>query len=195
MNRSAEPQPLQSALPKLQPLLEYLDALTGPADLATLRKLLEELDITRADLAPACEFDDADYRRIFIKDSKWYEVVCICWKSGQRTPIHDHKGASCAFRVIDGIATETRFERSPSGLVYPTSTEHQEPGYVCASSEADIHQVANIQGDGAEMINLHIYSPPLRHFNVYSLDTRTADDPKAMRPNDLKFAPVGAASS
>lgn len=189
MNRSAEPQPLQSALPKLQPLLEYLDALTGPADLATLRKLLEELDITRADLAPACEFDDADYRRILIKDSKWYEVVCICWKSGQRTPIHDHQGASCAFRVIEGIATETKFERSPSGLVYPTSSEHQGAGYICASSETDIHQVANIQGEGSELINLHIYSPRLRDFNLYSMDTHTVGDPKTVRPNDYEFAP------
>ena len=189
MNRSAEPQPLQSALPKLQPLLEYLDALTEPADLATLRKLLEELDITRADLAPACEFDDADYRRILIKDSKWYEVVCICWKSGQRTPIHDHQGTSCAFRVIEGIATETKFERSPSGLVYPTSSEHQGAGYICASSETDIHQVANIQGEGSELINLHIYSPHLRDFNLYSMDTHTVGDPKTVRPNDYEFAP------
>ena len=195
MNPSPMPQSVEATFPKLQPLLEYLDSLGQRADLDTLRRLLEALDITRDDLAGACAFDDDGYRRNLIRQTEWHETVCICWKSGQRTPIHDHKGASCAFRVIDGIATETRFERSTSGLIYPTNTEHQEPGYVCASSEADIHQVANIQGDGAELINLHIYSPPLRNFNVYSLDTRTADDPKAVRPNDLKFAPVVAASS
>ncbi len=190
MNRPAQPQPLRLALPKLQPLLEYLDGLTEPANLATLRKLLEELDITRADLAPACEFDDADYRRILIKDSVWYEAVCICWKSGQRTPIHDHHGTSCAFRVIEGIATETKFQRSPSGLVYPTSSEHQNAGYICASSATDIHQVANTQGEGVELINLHIYSPKLRDFNLYSMDTHTVGDPKTVKRNDYKFAPV-----
>ncbi len=190
MNRPAQPQPLQFDLPKLQPLLEYLDGLTEPADLATLRQLLEELQITRADIAPACEFDDADYRRILIKDSVWYEVVCICWKSGQRTPIHDHQGASCAFRVIEGIATETKFERSPSGLVYPTSTEHQSAGYICASSATDIHQVANTQGEGVELINLHIYSPRLRDFNIYSMDTHTADDPETVKRNDYSFTPA-----
>jgi len=189
MNRPAQTPPLQLALPKLQPLLEYLDGLTEAADLATLRGLLEELDITRADLAPACEFDDADYRRIVIKDSVWYEAVCICWKSGQRTPIHDHHGASCAFRIIEGIATETKFERSPSGLVYATSSEHQGAGYICASSATDIHQIANTQPEGAELIHLHIYSPRLRDFNLYSMDTHTVGDPETVKRNDYKFAP------
>ncbi len=73
--------------------------------------------------------------------------------------------------------------------MYPTSSEHQSAGYVCASSETDIHQVANIQGEGSELINLHIYSPRLRDFNLYSMDTHTVDDPKTVRPNDYTFAP------
>ena len=189
MNPATAPQPPNFTLPKLEPLLRYLDQLTQPADLDTLRRLLEQLQIARPDIAPACEFSDTDYRRVLIKDSKWYEAVCICWKSGQRTPIHDHQGASCAFRVIEGIATETKFKRSPSGLVYPTSSEHQSAGYICASSAADIHQVANTQPAGTDLINLHIYSPRLRDFNLYSMDTHTVGDPKTVRPNDYKFAP------
>ncbi len=168
--------------PKLQPLIEYLDSLGGRADLETLRTQLENLDLTFDDLGKACCFDEDDYRRNLIKKTEFYEMVCICWKSGQRTPIHDHKGASCAFKVLHGTATETIFERSPSGLVFPTETNHQGPGYVCASAEADIHQVANCQADGEILINLHIYSPMLREFNIYSLDTRCVHDPATVRP-------------
>ena len=84
MNPSPMPQSVEATFPKLQPLLEYLDSLGQRADLDTLRRLLAELDITRDDLAAACAFDDDGYRRNLIRQSKWYEAVCICWKSGQR---------------------------------------------------------------------------------------------------------------
>jgi cysteine dioxygenase len=105
--------------------------------------------------------------------------------SGQRTPIHDHKGSSCGFLVVDGIATETRFERTASGLICPSWTKHHEPGYVCASAEADVHQVANTGPPGAEVVTLHCYTPWLRHFNVYTLDTLTASDPASVRCHDV----------
>lgn len=173
--------------PMLDPLFKYLDTLNAPADLETLRSLLQNLDITRKDIKEACNFEEDDYKRTVLKDSRWFEVVCICWRSGQRTPIHDHKGASCAFRVIEGIATETLFEKSPSGFVYPTASNHQKAGYIAASNEADIHQVVNTQPAGNDLINIHIYSPLLRDFNIYSLDTRSVNDPKTMRPNDFVF--------
>lgn len=187
MNTVTTKEPSINKFPKLDPLFKYLDSLNAPADLAALTILLKNLDITRKDIEGVCNFVEDDYKRTILKDSRWYEVVCICWRSGQRTPIHDHKGASCAFRVIEGIATETLFEKSPSGFVYPTASNHQPAGYIAASNEADIHQVANTQPPGTDLINLHIYSPLLRDFNIYSLDTRSVNDPKTMRPNDFVF--------
>jgi len=182
MNPNIATQASQRAVfPTLGPLLSYLDGLGGRADLSTLRRLLEDLQVTRDCLKTACLFDCARYQRNLIRETAWYELVCLCWSSGQRTPIHDHEGSSCAFLVVEGIATETRFEPTPSGLVIPAWTQHREPGYVCASTEADIHQVANTQPEGSDLITLHIYSPQLRHFNIYSLDTPTASDPDTVR--------------
>ncbi|MHC4127710.1 MAG: cysteine dioxygenase [Planctomycetota bacterium] len=174
-----------ASFPRLRPLLEYLDRLGEPADLATLHRLLAELRITRADLEGACIFKEDRYQRNLINATDWYELVCLCWMSGQRTPIHDHKGSSCAFLVVDGVATETRFDRTASGLICPTWTKHHEPGYVCASAEADIHQVANTQPPGAEVVTLHCYTPKLTNFNVYSLDTLTASDPASVCSIDV----------
>ena len=170
-----------ATFPKLRSLLEYLDHLGARADLATLGRLLRGLSVGREDLRAACIFADGGYQRNPVRQTDWYELVCLCWKSGQRTPIHDHEGSSCAFLVVEGLATETRFQRTESGLIIPLWTKHHEPGYVCASHEADIHQVANVQPPGTDLVTLHIYSPQLRHFNVYSLDTPTASDPRSVR--------------
>ena len=161
---------------RLGPLLDYLGSLDGPADLAVLSGLLGDIAVTRADLGAACRFGAKGYQRNRIAESDWYELVCLCWSSGQRTPIHDHRGSSCAFRVVEGVATETEFEPTASGLICPCGRREHRAGRVCASEEDDCHQVANTQASGEDLITLHIYSPPLRQFNVYSLDTPTASD-------------------
>ena len=97
--------PTAAAFPGLRPLLDDLDQLGEPADLAALRRLMEALRITRADLKDVCIFQDERYRRNMIRRTDFYELVCLCWRSGQRTPIHDHLGSACAFRVVEGNAT------------------------------------------------------------------------------------------
>jgi cysteine dioxygenase len=185
MNSTTKPKTTTRTFPRLRSLLEYLDHVGRPADLATLARLLEDLRITREDLEGGCLFKADRYQRNLIRRTDWYELVCLCWMSGQRTPIHDHKGSACAFLVVDGIATETRFERTASGLICPAWTKHHEPGYVCASAEADIHQVANTRPAGTETVTLHCYTPPLRNFNIYTLDTLTASDPASVRRQDV----------
>jgi cysteine dioxygenase len=170
---AARPVDPADQFPRLRALLQYLDSLTDRADLAVLAGLLEELTISRTDLAAACQFCDEHYQRNIIKESPWYELVCICWRSGQRTPIHDHQGSSCAFKVIDGTAMETRFEVTASGLLSSGGSYEMSPGFICASHDADIHQVLNAQPAGQDVITLHIYSPPLKSFRKYSLDTPT----------------------
>ncbi len=175
-----------STPPALKKLLGYLDHLGHEADLKTLSRLLGELEITRDGLGPACKFKPERYQRNPIRQTDWYELLCLCWQSGQRTPIHDHAGSACAFLVVEGVASESRFERTDSGLICPVWTKHHEAGYICASAEADIHQVSNAQPAGEDLITLHIYSPRLANHNVYTLDTLSAADPASItKPKHL----------
>lgn len=153
--------------PKLEPVIRYLDSLTRRADLAILSGLLEKLDISRSDIAPACVFGTRGYKRNTISESAWYELLALCWHSGDRTPIHDHQGVSCAFRVVEGEGTEIRFTPTPSGLICPVATIAMKPGYICAADDADIHEVANMQAPGHDLVTLHIYSPPIKKMNTY----------------------------
>jgi len=161
----------EKRFPKLKNLLGYLDSLEDRADLDVLRRLLEDLDVTRADIESACTFSEGRYQRNIIKESAWYELVALCWKSGQRTPIHDHRGSSCAFKVVHNAATEIRFEKSPSGLLVSTGSFEAPEGHICASYDEDIHQVLNANPEGTDVITLHIYSPPLKNYRRYTLDT------------------------
>lgn len=155
------------AFPKLAPLIGYLDSLTARADLDVLQRLLGEVQITREDIKPAVIFGTGGYRRNTISESPWYELLALCWRSGHCTPIHDHHGVSCAFKVIEGTGTEIRFVPTPSGLICPSATNTMPPGYICAANDADIHQVANMQAPGMDLITLHIYSPAITRMRTY----------------------------
>lgn len=162
--------------PKLTQVIAYLDSLTTRADLKVLSRMLAALDITRADIAPACIFGERGYKRNTITASPWYELLALCWHSGDRTPIHDHQGVSCAFKVVEGTGTEVRFRPTQSGLICPSGTTDMPPGYICAALDADIHQVANFQSPGQDLITLHIYSPPIKKMNTYDFAAAVPDE-------------------
>lgn len=177
--RRPAPQPATAAVsadptvdfPKLAELITYLRSISARADLKVLARLLGKLEITRRDVESACTFGQRAYRRNIIARSEHFELLALCWRSGHCTPIHDHRGVSCAFRVVHGTGTEIRFKPTPSGLVCPTLATSMHPGYVCAAKDADIHQVVNHQAAGKDLVTLHIYSPPITKMHTYQFVT------------------------
>ena len=155
--------------PVLLPLLKYLDHLKGRAELPDLHMLLTTLSIAPGDVRDCAKFDDTRYCRNLIASGPWYDLLVICWKSGQRSPIHDHAGSSCAFKVLTGACSETVYAFSPCGQVYPTHTIRQPAGAVVATEDEDTHQVSNLEPCGQDLITLHIYSPPLKSMHTFSI--------------------------
>ncbi len=175
------PQPPE----KIRPLIRYLDSLTGRASIDRLRELLESTDIALADLREFVQFDDEHYRRNLVAIGEWYEILVICWQSGQRSPIHNHATSTCGLKVLDGVCTETVFDHSPCGQVVALHSTNLAPGYICASQDTDTHQVSNLQSLGKNLVTLHIYSPPLRSMQRFSITGGQVDE---WRPPVFEFA-------
>jgi len=169
LTATAFPTPAEAArrFPRLAQLIAHLETLRGRMQLRDEERLLNGLSLTRADIEECCSFGQRGYRRNTICRSDHYELLALCWRSGHCTPIHDHKGVSCAFKVVHGVGTEIRFKVSAAGLPVPTHTIQMPPGYVCSADDEDIHQVSNMQSAGQDLITLHIYSPPITRMNTY----------------------------
>jgi cysteine dioxygenase len=159
--------------PSLQPLFHYLDGLRGRAGLAELTAALASLAPAWADLAEFVRFSEQGYTRNLLRAGPWYNALVLCWKNGQRSPIHDHAGSSCCVRVLRGTLTETCFEFAPNGHVKAVNSRDYPPGSTFASQDLDLHQVSNLQAGGSELVTLHVYSPPLRQRGTYTLTDRT----------------------
>ena len=80
----------------LESLYSYLDSLAGKPPLDELTRRVANLEVSCADLAPFIRFSDQSYTRNLVRAGRHYNVLVLCWKNGQRSPIHDHKGSSCA---------------------------------------------------------------------------------------------------
>lgn len=157
----------------LDRLQSYLSRLTEPADIARLEAFLTDQrirdDVLLRDLGCYRQFNDHCYARNLVSESRWHQMYVLCWRPGQTSTIHDHRGAACGFRVLTGECVEVRFEPGDDGFAHPVRTITHATGSVCASNDEDIHLIANTSVEH-DLVTLHIYSPALVDWNEYDAD-------------------------
>lgn len=146
-------------------LVEWLDTIDRRPGLGELEQKLNSIQVNISALKNCIGYAKEGYQRNVIKKTEFYELVAICWTPGQLTPIHDHVGSDCAFKIIDGVSTETTYDLNDEGLAYPIAVREYQSGEICASDEPDIHRVSNNSDN--ELINLHVYTPPLHAYNLH----------------------------
>ena len=156
-------------------LSETLRTQTEVPSLAELYRLIERTKISPEEVQPYLGFKTGNYSRHRVMRNQFVEMLVLCWKPGQRTPIHDHNGSHGAVFIYEGILWETTFEYdADSGLAY---TAHRElrAGGLTGSEVPDIHQLGNPDVSGQDLITIHIYAPPLGVLKTYKLGSSTID--------------------
>ena len=101
-----------------------------------IRAGLQGLRLDRDSLAECVNFHERSYQRNRIYRTPGYELLVLCWRSGQRSPIHDHGRSTCGVLILEGVATETSFAASPCGRLVPSRSRRIESRsvVVCAAA-------------------------------------------------------------
>jgi cysteine dioxygenase len=153
----------------LASLAETLAALDRLPELSEVNGWMREVEVTSDELRPHVGFKEGAYARHRVYLCEHAELLVLCWRPGQRTPIHDHNGSFGTVRVLRGVMWETLFEMDEArGLLY-TSAREWLPGGVTGADIPDIHQLGNPDVSGQDLITLHLYAPPLTSLNVYKV--------------------------
>lgn len=143
--------------------------------LPEISELIARTTISDDDLLPFKGFKAGNYCRHRVMRNEFVEMLVLCWKPGQRTPIHDHNGAHGAVLVHEGILWETTFDYdTEEGLEYKAHRELRTGG-LTGSELPDIHQLGNPDVSGQDLITIHIYAPPLGVLKTYKLGSSTID--------------------
>lgn len=153
-----------------------LDRYDHAIPLEVLNEGLQRLRLDFTAIQPFAQFSTERYRRNLMHAGPAYHALVLCWRNGQASPIHDHRGSACAVLVLRGSATETVFDMTEEGRVYERCRRELPEGYVCATQDLDIHRLGNSQADGGDLITLHLYSPPLLVMGQYSLNDSSVLD-------------------
>jgi cysteine dioxygenase len=156
----------------LQAMFCYLDTLTGQPDLSRVLDDLSHYEIDLDDVADHVHFSEGGYKRNLVRSGPNYHAWVLCWKNGQRSPIHNHAGSACVVRVLRGTLTETIFEVAPNGHVKASFSRDIAEGSLIGSEDSDMHQVSNLQAGDADLVTLHVYTPPLTRMSTFSLYDR-----------------------
>lgn len=149
-------------------LVERLAALARTPSFEELKGWLQEVEVEEEELRPFVSFKAGTYARHRVFRSECVELLVLCWRPGQQTPIHDHNGSYGMVRVCEGVMWETLFEMGDDGLRYLRAREWR-PGETTGADVPDIHQLGNPEVSGQDLITLHLYAPPLGSINTYRL--------------------------
>ncbi len=166
----------------LSDLVEKLNSQSDIPELKTIYGWLENADLSTEDLAPYTGFKDGNYWRHRVCRNAFVEMLVLCWRPGQRTPIHDHNGSHGGVLVQEGRLWETIFDyNEQEGLAYKSARDYS-PGAVTGSDIPDIHQLGNPDVSEQNLVTIHIYAPPLGVLHTYKpgstkIDLYTPVDP------------------
>lgn len=150
-------------------LVKRLCGLREHPTLEDLNSWLYNLTVTDEDLRPHRGFKPGTYARHRVLRNEFVELLVLCWRPGQRTPIHDHNGSYGAVRVCEGVMWETMFDLNDARELFYKSAREWRPGDVTGADVPDIHQLGNPEVSGRNLITLHLYAPPLGVLNTYKV--------------------------
>lgn len=160
-SESALPQPIQGLVYKIESYGRPL----SPNELTTL---LSASNVDLKSLQDWIRFDEVVYSRNKIISLPNAELLVMCWRAGQLSPIHNHKGSACGVKVVQGECTEIVYERATGGLLVPTKRNTLVAGEIASSFDEEIHQIANLEEISSDLVTLHCYSPPLTKMEIFS---------------------------
>lgn len=148
-----------------------------------IRNFLAETPVNAESLAPYLTWDRQHYTRNLIDKTALYELLAICWETGQASSVHNHRDQNCwmavpigrlrvqNFHVVqqDLAAGHCQLEAADvveMNLSQPCAVDPKEP----------VHRVLNPREFNQRAVSLHVYSRPFDTCVVYSPEQGTCGE-------------------
>ncbi|CAL4068368.1 unnamed protein product, partial [Meganyctiphanes norvegica] len=149
-------------------------------DLEYVNKLMESYKA--GDWEKYTSWDQKKYKRILLDEGNGkFNLMMVCWGPSQTSPIHDHAGAHCFLKVLEGQLEEVRYQnpKEISNVQDVNGSSVEDTGMVVKSKDVlDVNQVGYINDDlglhsegntsntqGA--VSLHLYMPPFDECSTF----------------------------
>ncbi|NRA46419.1 MAG: cysteine dioxygenase family protein [Oligoflexales bacterium] len=155
--------------------LSNLVKLLQNSPIEDFQSILAQAKVTAKDVQGHCFFSDQYYTRNLVCADKHFELIVLCWRGKQRTPIHDHNNSEGWLKVVEGKVTETIYEwdkiLKKANLQNTISHVELEPGGTShVNDDMGVHTICNPSTQ--DSITLHLYAPRIE--KCHYVDTKNA---------------------
>ncbi|XP_048748534.2 cysteine dioxygenase type 1-like [Ostrea edulis] len=123
------------------------------------------------------------YTRILLdKEDGIYELMILCWKPDQKSPIHDHYGSQCIMKILQGEVFEDLYIKPNDNGEQMTQIGERKTyitdQMIHITDGVGVHRVGN--SSKVHAVTLHLYYPPIVKCGVYDVNngTRTVATPE-----------------
>jgi len=140
--------------------------------LPDLRRFISDLKPEPSEIQPYIHFTEERYARNLVYKCDNFECLVLCWRPGQRSPIHDHANSICTVYTLQGMLAADNYRKMANGHIRADFSEDFKPGSVLSIQTTEIHQVSNLN-DSNDLISLHFYLGPLENSFLYSVQQPT----------------------
>jgi len=152
----------------LSAAIEELKHKAREMKLPDLRRFISAIKPKKEEIERYIQFAENRYARNLIYKTEDFECLVLCWRPGQRSPIHDHGQSICAVYTVEGKLCADNYRKTANGHIRADYAEDFGPGSVLTIQTTEIHQVSNLE-DAANLISLHFYLGPLENSFLYSV--------------------------
>ena len=87
---------------KLVTAIEELTHRAKEMKLPALRRFICDLKPEKAEIERYIQFTENRYARNLVYKTPDFECLVLCWRPGQRSPIHDHGESICTVYTVSG---------------------------------------------------------------------------------------------
>jgi cysteine dioxygenase len=162
------------------PIHEFVERLrTFPAaafdTTGEIHKFLCEMPVAEGSLAPYITWDRQHYTRNLIDKTELYELIAICWETGQGSSVHNHRDQNCWMAAPVGRLVVENFrvgfqdiDKGRCRLEASDRVELTAENPCAVDPKEPVHRVWNPSEFNARAVSLHVYSRPFETCVVYS---------------------------
>jgi hypothetical protein len=145
----------------------------------TVLEFMRDNPVSVASLDPYLYFSPEHYTRNLILHTPLFDLIAICWESGQVSRIHNHTNQRCWMGIAFGKVQVQNYRlvcQDPATQfceLVPTDRyviDADNPAEV--DSEKPIHLIVNPPAFASRAVTLHIYSRPFDECEVYDLKSK-----------------------
>lgn len=127
----------------------------------------KNMNIPASDFEKYAHWKEDTYARNCIIKTPEFELILICWKKGDYTPIHGHNEQKCWVYLVDGEMTELRYKSDEQGNLTECNKLQMKAGNLSyMDDKMGFHLLKN--SEEQKSMTLHLYMKPISNCLVFN---------------------------